>query len=96
MRDRLKCKILKLTTAPYKPQQRVWILQHLVNPSVLYQLTTGAPTIGLLRSMDRDIRAVIRKWLRLPNDTPNAYFHADIKEGGLGITSLRYLAPLIR
>lgn len=32
----------------------------------------------------------------MPTDVPNAYIHASAKDGGLGITSLRWMAPLRR
>ena len=35
----------------------------------------------------------MRKWLDLAADTPVAYFHADIKSGGLGVPSLRWTIP---
>ena len=33
------------------------------------------------------------QWLRLPKDTPLAYFHVDVKDGGLEIPSLLYDMP---
>ena len=92
----LREKLGKLGSAPLKPQQRLWILRSTIIPALLYHLTSGSIKIGLLRSVDRDIRASVRKWLSLPHDCPNAYFHADKKSGGLSIPSLRYIAPLQR
>lgn len=34
--------------------------------------------------------------MALPTDAPNAYVHAGVKDGGLGIQSLRWQAPLRR
>lgn len=42
------------------------------------------------------VRAAVRKWLDLPHDTPNAYFHTNVKDGGLSIPSMRWLMPLQR
>ena len=38
----------------------------------------------------------MRRWLDLPANTPVAYFHADIKSGGLGVPSLRWTIPINR
>ncbi|KAL0103798.1 hypothetical protein PUN28_017835 [Cardiocondyla obscurior] len=42
------------------------------------------------------IRQAVRTWINLPTDTPNAYIHASIRDGGLGISSLRWTVPLRR
>ena len=34
--------------------------------------------------------------LRLPKDTPVAFFHAGVKDGGLGILPLRKWSPIIK
>ena len=96
IRSTLDTKLAKLTKAPLKPQQRLWILRNSVIPSMLYLLTTGAIHIGTLRAMDKNIRQAVRRWLNLPPDCVNAYFHADVSDGGLGIPSLRWIAPLQR
>ena len=46
--------------------------------------------------LDRSIRAALRSWLRMPKDTPTAYFHAEIRDGGLGVEMLSQTVPLIR
>lgn len=51
---------------------------------------------GVLNKTDRHIRAFLRKHLNLPHDALNAFFHASIKDGGLGIPSLRTLVPTLR
>ncbi|KMQ88342.1 reverse transcriptase [Lasius niger] len=68
----------------------------MVIPKVHHQLALGAVTIGTLNKTDKIIRSTVRQWLALPHDVPNAYFHATVKDGGLGIPSLRWLAPLQR
>ena len=42
------------------------------------------------------VRAFVRQWMALPNDISIGYFHASISEGGLGIPSRRWIAPLHR
>lgn len=56
----------------------------------------GETTIGYLRTIDRQVRHFIRQWLHLPSNCPNAYFHASVKDGGLGVRSCRWAAPLER
>lgn len=65
-------------------------------PLMIYQATTGNIRVGLLISMDTKILAYVRRWMFLPKDTPNGYFHSDVEYGGLGITSFRWFTPLIR
>lgn len=89
-------KLDKLSKAPLKPQQRLWATRSIVVPSVMYHLVHGHVQFGHLRKLDRSIRKSIRSWLHLPKDCPNAYFHAKISDGGLGVPSLRWWAPLQR
>lgn len=42
------------------------------------------------------VRSFVRKWLGLPKDVPNAYFHAQVRAGGLGISSIRWTSPRLR
>lgn len=85
-----------LTKAPLKPQQRLWALKVIVIPGILYRGTLGNSTAGYLRSLDCVIRAYVRRWLRLPGDCPNGYFHAAVADGGLGIHPIRYKAMVDR
>lgn len=92
----LKQQLDRLTQAPMKPQQRLWILRTILIPRIMYKLVLGYATFGYLKKLDRVVRLYVRKWLHLPHDTPNAYFHASHKDGGLGISSLRWHAPAYR
>ena len=38
----------------------------------------------------------VRRWLRLPKDTTNAFLHASVRFGGLGVLQLRRLNPEVR
>ena len=51
---------------------------------------------GVLRRLDKLIRRRVREWTRLPHDATNAYIHADVKDGGLGVPSLRYSIPFMK
>lgn len=85
------------TRAPLKPQQRMYALRTMVVPKLYYQLALRAVTIGTLNKTDKILRAVVRRWLALPHDVPTTYFHATIRDRGLGILpSFRWTAPLHR
>lgn len=85
-----------LSKAPLKPQQRLFALRNIIIPKLYHQLALGAITIGMLNKADKILRGAARRWLGLPHDIPIAYFHTNIKDGGLGIPSLRWVAPLQR
>jgi len=51
-------------------------------------LVLAVPTAKGLETLDRAVRASIRKWLRLPNDTPLGFFHARARGGWLDILRL--------
>lgn len=88
--------IMKLTKAPLKPQQRLFAMRTMVLPAIYYQLELGSTSVSILRKCDRLVRQAVRGWLGLPSDTVNAYIHASVKDGGLGIPSVRWNAPLRR
>ena len=92
----LEGKLSRLTKAPLKPQQRLYALRTVLIPQLYHRLTLGSVLIGCLKKTDRLIRNTVRKWLGLPHDTPIAFFHAQVDQGGLGLPSLRWHAPLLR
>ncbi|KAK2575343.1 hypothetical protein KPH14_012766 [Odynerus spinipes] len=85
-----------LSAAPLKPQQRLWALRLVVLPRLYHQLILGSVMIGSLRKTDRTVRNSVRNWVNLPHDTPVAYFHAAMRDGGLGIPAMRWCIPLWR
>lgn len=94
--EKLQQKIELVQKAPLKPQQRMHILRAYIIPGLYHTLTLGETTLSLLRRIDTTTRAAARKWLHLPHDVPNAYIHADSKEGGLSIPSVRWTIPEMR
>lgn len=82
-----------ITKAPLKPQQRLELVRVHLIPRFLHGLVLGSISEDRLRVIDVQIRAAVRKWLRLPADVPTAYFHAASKDGGLAIPSLRARVP---
>lgn len=85
-----------LSKAPLKPQQRLYALRTHVLPRLYHQLALGAVTIGTLNKIDKISRRFVRQWLNLPHDVPAAYFHAAVRDGGLGIPAVRWIAPFLR
>ena len=83
--DRIQKGLHSISQAPLMPCQRVYILRTHLLPSLVHFLTFGTIRLELLNSADVAIRKSVRKWLRLPKDTPNAFLHATIKMGGMGI-----------
>ena len=82
-----------LSRAPLKPQQRLWMLQHKVLPSLYHGLVLAHVSLGFLENLDRRVRQRLRAWLKLPHDTPIPFFYTDAKEGGLGVVRLRGIIP---
>ena len=88
--------LTNLTKAPLKPEQRLWILRTKLLPSLHHELMFAQISLGLLKDMDRRVRAALRSWLKLPRDTPVPYFHARVKDGGLGIACHEFRIPYLR
>ena len=95
-REKLEAMLQKLTKAPLKPQQRLFALRAMVILSQYHVMALGKIQVSVLCKKAKIIRNNIRKWLCLPNDTCNAYFHAEVVDGGLGIPSFKWTVPLGR
>ena len=85
-----------ISLASLKPQKRLFILNNNLIPSLYHQLVLTASSKKYLKWLDRSVRAAVRSWLKLPHDTPKAYFHAKIFDGGLGIVTLEHQVPLVK
>ena len=59
-------------------------------------MALGGINIPDIGKADKMVRAFLKQWMALPNDISIGYFQASVSEGGLGIPSLRWLAPLHR
>ena len=75
-----------------KPQQRLFALRIYLLPGLYHAASLRAIRFGALKKCHQIIRSTVRRWLDLPADTPVAYFHADIKSGGLEVPSLRTIS----
>lgn len=78
----------KLTRAPLKPENKVYLINTNLIPRIIHQLVLGKVTKGLLMSLDSEIRKRVKLLLRLPHDTPDSFFYTPISNGGMGITNL--------
>ncbi|KAL7300075.1 hypothetical protein TKK_0007085 [Trichogramma kaykai] len=87
--------LANIASAPLKPQQRLKILRCFLVPRFYHQLVLSRCHLQTLKSLDRQVRAAVRKWLRLPKDVPIGYFHARCLDGGLGIPSFRTAIPAL-
>ena len=94
--DRLLDHLSQLDRAPLKPQQRMYFLKVHVLPGLNHLLVLDPVTVSQLQRLDIAVRRHVRKWLRLPHDSPNSFIHASVSDGGLGVSSLRTNIPLLK
>ena len=95
-RLQLQESLSQIRKAPLKPQQRLELTrQHLI-PKFTHTLVLGNAHRNTLKRMDNAIRQSLREWLRLPPDTPTAYFHTACSLGGLGVPCLSTTIPLYK
>jgi len=87
--EKLRKGLDNLSRAPLKPQQRLFLLNVHLLPSLYHELVFAGPSGATLKQLDRTVRVAVRKWLRLPKDTALGYFHADCDAGGLGVPALQ-------
>lgn len=85
--------LLNLSRAKLKPSQKLNILKNYMIPRLYYALQTPKITAKTLKECDTLIRKSVKQILHLNHHTPNQYLHADVKDGGLGITNLRLVIP---
>lgn len=85
-----------IKSAPLRPQQRGYVLRVHALPAVVHSLVLGDSTNRLLERLDKMVRRAVRAWYHLPSDTPVGYFHANVKDGGLGFPSLAHRIPRLR
>ncbi|CAB0044068.1 unnamed protein product [Trichogramma brassicae] len=91
----LVLELANIASASLKPKQRLKILRCFLVPRFYPQLVLSRCHLQTLKSLDRQVRDAVRKWLRLPKDVPIGYFHARCKDGGLGIPSFRTAIPAL-
>ncbi|GBL74729.1 Retrovirus-related Pol polyprotein from type-2 retrotransposable element R2DM [Araneus ventricosus] len=91
----LEEKLQILQKALLRPQQKLFFSVKNLLPGLYHQLSFAKLYAGSLRKLDVKVRRFVRTILHLPKDVPTAAFHARVSDGGLGIPSLRWMAPLL-
>ena len=74
--DDITSKPILLSTSALKLQQKIFILQNYLIPSMLHSLTFSNIYLNSMKYMDRNIISFVRRWLRLPSDTSLGVFRA--------------------
>lgn len=79
--------------APLKPDQKMVLLRNHLIPRLQYGLQNTKVNGALLKTVDRLIKASVKRCLHLPVRTPDSVIHAKVRDGGLGIPQLRKVVP---
>ena len=95
-RSKFDSMLPRLKSSVLKPQQKLHILRSVMVPRLSYDLTQSTTTVNTLYNIDRGIRAFVRSTLHLPKDTPLGAFHAAVRDGGMGVPSLRTSIPTLQ
>lgn len=93
VRGTLELGLENISTARLDPQQRLFALRRTLVPQLQHALVLGEGGQGFLESLDKLIRAYVRKWTALPHDTPVGAFHSKARDGGLAIPNLSVDVP---
>ena len=100
MATMLRDGLASISSAPLKPQQRLYIAMYHLVPKCHHQLALSPSSAKYLRWLDRTVRSALRSalrsWLKLPKDTPVPFFYAPVVEGGLGVPLHEHVVPLMR
>ena len=94
--DDLTSKLLAISKSTLKPQQKLFMLKNHLIPSMLHTLTFSNVYLNSLKTMDRSIRSIVRRWLRLSSDTSLGVFYAPSSVGEIAITHLFLAIPVLR
>ena len=76
--------------------QKLCVLRDFLIPRSLHRLYFERTSRLVLRRFDTAMRHAVRRWLRMPEDTPLGAFHASVASGGLGLPSYLSRIPLLR
>lgn len=79
-----------LRKAPLKPQQKEFLLVNIYLSRYYHQLVLGKVFAGHLKKIEMKVDRFVRDLSHLPHDIPSSAFHARVKDGGMGITCLRW------
>ena len=87
-------KLLQLIKkAKLRANQKVHLIRCNLIPSLQHRLCHEKTIGNTLKTMDSLIRNAVKEILHLSNDVSTSFFHLSIRNGGLGLTQLRYEVP---
>lgn len=92
----IRPKLNRVNDALLKPQQKLEIITKVILPAVFHQAILGNASQEELTSIDTHVRKTVREIMHFPHDIPNAYIHAPVKCGGMGVPELLIRIPLLR
>ena len=67
--NNIATKLIYISQALLKPQQRMHLLKYHLTPSFLYQMVFTCITQSSLKSIYMHFRTFVKRWMRLPKDT---------------------------
>lgn len=91
--DQYQSLLQRISSAPLKPQQRLYILRDHGIPKLSHSLVLGKVTLGDLCEMDKMSRSIVRQWTGLPHDVAKSFIHGNVEDGALGVPSFRTMIP---
>ncbi len=79
---------------PLKPHQRVQLAKEYVVPKILTIIGTNPLRLNINDTcmVDRALRKWVRRWLKLPECTANAFIYTKACDGGLGLPCIEDIA----
>ena len=89
-------KLIYISKALLKPQQRMHLLIYHLIPSILHQMVFTNITLSSVKIIDRRFRSFIRRLMRLPKDTNLTVFHAPDSFGGFSLPRLYLSIPVLK
>ncbi|GLV40876.1 hypothetical protein CBL_08450 [Carabus blaptoides fortunei] len=84
-----------LQRAALKPQQKLVLLKFYFIPRLIHDLQYPGITARTLNAIDMRVRGVTKSMLHIPSRTTTHFLYAKVRDGGLGLLSLRERIPVI-
>lgn len=93
--DEVNIQLRRIGKSPLKPQQKLAILKVYLLPRYLHLLQSPVVTKKTLKYFDRVVRVAVRSYLHLNKTCAEAFIHAPVREGGLGVSCFSEIIPAI-
>lgn len=77
------------------PDQKFHMLNRYIIPRLYYGLQSTTIPDNILGEMDGIVRTAVKCILHLSGHTGSQFIHANIRDGGLGVTQFRYQIPFV-